>query len=109
MQDKTFTRRFVPLLPGEKQKDYTSAGFPIPDGYREETDKEFRERIKKALGDPSEKCNHNDFSHDEYGNIISLKDKPDCTICGHKLWFHDEDGCYCPHGCHPCDVDKVRK
>jgi hypothetical protein len=45
-----FSRRLVPLVPGEKQPTYALGPPPSP-GFRWETDAEFRERIKKELAD----------------------------------------------------------
>lgn len=46
-------RQLVPLQPGENPDDYgrfTSSGLEIPEGIREETDEEFRDRILNMVG-----------------------------------------------------------
>lgn len=46
----TLTRKIVPILPGEPQvQHYLISGCPIPEGMREESDDEFRVRVKQAM------------------------------------------------------------
>lgn len=46
-----FRRRLIPLMPGEPQP---KSLHPVPPGFREETDEEFRTRIKAELASKGE-------------------------------------------------------